>query len=489
MKWQNKRYLPKRKDKLNMVMKCCYKLHAITGVLILIICGSSLLHAQNNGILTLPNAVQTGITHYQSIQSKENYLHASQANEKLVKNQYLPDVFATIQQVYGTVNGQMGPAAAFGPAAIASAGPAYSSQSWNAGFGSIYLINTNWEFVSFGRVHSRIVAAHAQVQLDSSNIAQEKFVHSVRIAGAYLNLLIAQRLLQTTQSNMERAGYLQQAVIARTKSGLAAGVDSSIANAELSSARLQVIQAINREQELSNQLAQLLNSTPAGLQLDTSLFYKTPTVFQSAQSLSNNPQLVFFENRIRQNNSLTIALKKSIYPGVNALGSFQSRGSGFDYNYSPAFSDRFSKNYFNAVNPSRYNYLIGLGISWNLMSPAKINQQVKAQQFISAAYQNDYDLVSTQLRDQALLADQQIENSLASVKETPLQLKAASDAYLQKTVLYKNGLSTIVDVQQTLYALNRAQTDISIAYINVWQALLLKAAAIGDFDLFINQVQ
>jgi outer membrane protein TolC len=489
LEWQYNAGLSILQENFKMYMRFLHKLLTITGILILGITNSLLVHGQKNGILTLPHAIQTGIGQYQSIQSKENYLHASQAIEKQVKNQYLPDVFATIQQVYGTVNGQMGPAAAFGPAAIASAGPGYSSQSWNAGFGSIYLLNTNWEFVSFGRVHSRIVVAHSQVQLDSSNIAQEKFIHSVRIAGAYLNLLIAQRLLQTTQSNLERAGFLQQAVIARTKSGLAAGVDSSISNAELSSARLQVIQAINKEQELSNQLAQLLNNSPAALQLDTSLFYKTPTVFQTARPFNNNPQLVFFENRIRQNNSLTVALKKSIYPGLNLLGSFQSRGSGFDYNYSPAYSDRYSKNYFNAVNPSRYNYLIGLGISWNLMSPVKINQQVKAQQFITAAYQNDYDLINTQLKDQALLADQQIENSLASIKETPLQLKAASDAYLQKTVLYKNGLTTIVDVQQTLYALNRAQTDISIAYINVWQALLLKAASVGDFDLFINQVQ
>jgi hypothetical protein len=37
--------------------------------------------------------------------------------------------------------------------------------------------------------------------------------------------------------------------------------------------------------------------------------------------------------------------------------------------------------------------------------------------------------------------------------------------------------------------LNRAELDKSVAYINVWQALLLKAAASGDFDLFINQAQ
>jgi outer membrane protein TolC len=54
-------------------------------------------------------------------------------------------------------------------------------------------------------------------------------------------------------------------------------------------------------------------------------------------------------------------------------------------------------------------------------------------------------------------------------------------------VLYKNGLTTIVDVTTALYALNRAETDRYIAYNNVWQALLYKAASNGDFGLFINE--
>jgi hypothetical protein len=70
-----------------------------------------------------------------------------------------------------------------------------------------------------------------------------------------------------------------------------------------------------------------------------------------------------------------------------------------------------------------------------------------------------------------------------------MQLKAAADAYLQKSVLYKNGLTNMADLQLAMYALNRAELDRSVSYINVWQALLLKAAASGDFELFINQAK
>ena len=186
------------------------------------------------------------------------------------------------------------------------------------------------------------------------------------------------------------------------------------------------------------------------MQLDSSFFSNIPTNFNTSADIANNPQAKFFESRILQSNAIEKYLKKSINPGVNLFGAFQGRGSGFDYNYTPDFTTRYTKSYLDGIKPERYNYLLGVGISWNLLSPFKIKQQVKSQSYISAAYKDEYDLVATQLKDQLVLADQQIDNSLKSVQEAPLQLQAAKDAYLQKTVLYKNGLANIVDVQQAL---------------------------------------
>jgi outer membrane protein TolC len=461
------------------------KIILISVVLILQTCFAD---AQSN--LNLSDAIRTGLANYQSIQAKRNYVNASAALVQNVKNQYLPDVTASIQQAYGTINGQLGVYSSnAGFSTVASSGGAYSSQNWAAAFGSIYLINTNWEFISFGRLHSRIEVANKQFMLDSANLTQEKFVQSVKIAGAYLNLLIAQRFVQNAQSNVDRADYVDKTVIARTRSGLNPGVDSSIANSDLSAAKLVLIQAINNEQQQRSQLCQLINIVPDILNLDTTYFANKPGTYNTNFAVANNPQVQFYKSRVDYSSTTEKYLQRSINPGLNLFGTFQGKGSGFDYNYTPQLDANYSKSYFDGINPSRYNYLVGIGIGWNIISPAKIKQQVKAQQFVTAAYQNEYDLISTQLKDQLLLSDQQIENSIKSIKEVPVEYKAASDAYLQKTVLYKNGLTNIVDVQQALYNLNRAETDMSVAYINVWQALLLKAAASGDFGLFMKQVK
>ena len=236
-----------------------------------------------------------------------------------------------------------------------------------------------------------------------------------------------------------------------------------IANSDLSAAKLSLIQSINNEQQLRNQLCQLINIAPAVLILDTNYFANQPLDYNTNFAVANNPQVQFYKSRIDYSSTTEKYLQRSINPGLNLFGTFQGKGSGFDYNYTPLLDANYSKSYFDGINPSRYNYLVGVGIGWNILSPAKIKQQVKAQQFVTAAYQNEYDLISTQLHDQLLLSDQQIENSINSIKEVPVEYKAASDAYLQKTVLYKNGLTNIVDVQQALYNLNRAETDMSVS--------------------------
>ncbi len=439
--------------------------------------------------LSLPDAIDLGVENYRLIEAKRNYLNASQVLQKNARNEYLPNVIASVQQNYGTINGQFGPLAAVGVLGVASAGPSSSAESWNAAFGALYILNTNWEVFSFGRVKSRIQMADAQARQDSADLEQEKFIHKVKVAGAYLNLLVAQRFVRTALVNLTRSQTIQQQVRAKVLSGLNAGVDSSFANSEASRAKLEWIAMVNNEQQNSNILAQLLNTTSQSFVLDTTLLEKVPSSFQTSIELAQNPQVRFYQARIDQAKSAERAAQRSIMPGLNLFGIYQARASGFDYNYSPEYPERYSQSYSDGVRPSRYNYVAGVSLAWNLISPLRVRQQVHAQRYIADAFRNEYEQINQELQNQLILSDQRIQTSLQSVQEVPLQYRAASDAYVQKSVLYKNGLTTMVDLQLALYALNRSELDKSVAYINVWQALLLKAAASGDFELFINQAR
>ena len=455
----------------------------------LLVAASGAMPAKSQEQKTLPlsQALQTGVQNYQSIQAKRQYERASAEQVKNTRNEYLPNIIGSFQQDFGTINGQYGPMAAYGASGTTSSGPPFASQNWAAAFGGVYIVNTNWEIFSFGRLKSRIQYSASQLNRDSADVAQEQFIQSVKIAGAYLELLVSQTLLKSAQANLERAKYVQQVVTARTINGLNAGVDSSIANAEVSNARLLIFDATNNVQQFSSQLGEFINAAPTDFIADTFYLKTLPTVYNTPVTVEQNPQVKFYKSRVDVSDSYARLLAKSILPGVNLFGIFQTRASGFNNDY--ASNNNYSKDYLTGINPTRSNYVAGVSLDWNIMSIPKIKHQVAAQQFISKGLQSEYDLISTQLKSQLALSGQRIENSLKSWQEAPVQYKAASDAYLQKSVLYKNGLTNIIDLQQALYLLNRAETDMSVAYINVWQSLLQKAAASGDFNLFLSQVR
>jgi outer membrane protein TolC len=440
-------------------------------------------HAQ---VLTLSDAVETALANYGTIKAKDNYLNASKATVRQNINEYLPNLNLQLQQDYGTVNGQNGPLYGLG-LSVASSGLPLPSQNWNSGFGALYLTNVNWDFYTFGRAKEKINVARYTVARDESDLEQEKFQHSVRVSGAYLNLLAAQRLTQSWGKNLERATALKNVVATRAKNGLVPGVDSSLANAEVSNARISITNARDFEQEQASRLAQLMGITNQQFVLDTLFVTQVPAVFpDSAFVTKNHPLLKFYENRVALSNQQATYLQRLSYPTLSMFGVFQGRGSGF---YSTYTQDQtaYTHQYVEGIKPIRANYLLGVGLSWNLTSVLRVKHQVLSQKFVSNALQEEYNVVDQQIKNQLLLSDSKIKNALDNYHEAPVQVKSAGDAFLQKSVLYKNGLSNIVDLTQALYVLNRAETSRDIAYNNVWQALLLKAASAGDFNLFLKK--
>ena len=439
--------------------------------------------------LHLKDAVKQAMENYGSIRAKSNYLKASQAGVKQAQVDYLPVISVGAQQSYGTINGQFGPLIASGGLNAASAGPPFEEQNWHAAFGSLYLANINWDFFTFGRVKEKVRVAQAEQRRNAGDLEQEKFQHQVRVAAVYLNLLAGHRLKLAQQKNVERANALRAVVQARTINGLNPGVDSSLANAELSSAKIALTNAINYEQEQAAQLAQLIGVPYQEFNLDTLFINRIPaSLFDTASTNQDqHPLLQFYQRRIEVSKEQEKYYDRLKYPVFSLIGVLQARGTGFEYDYNELNPAAYSSKYWTGIKPTRSNYLVGMGVTWNLTNIKRIQQQVQAQEFTSKGLQNEYEQVSQQVKTQLALAEQQMKNAIANYNEAPIQLKAASDAYLQKTVLYRNGLATIVDVTVALYTLNRAETERDIANNNVWQALLLKAAASGDFGLFLDE--
>lgn len=465
-------------------MRCTFPGFTIL-VFLFIVHGSS-LYGQK--ILTLPEAVDLGLKNYGTVISKTYQVKSYHAGVSQAKREYLPNVVLSAQQVYGTVNGQNGPAYGFGGFGVASSGLPLPEQNWNAAFGALYLANVNWEVFTFGRAHARVRVAGAALNTAESDLTQEQFQHQVRVAAAYLNVLGTQRLANAQQKNLDRARIVQRSVNARAKSGLVAGVDSALANAEVAGATIALLKARDLQQEEMRKLELLMGVPRNQFQLDSNFIFHTPRQqYRDTVVSGSHPVLGFYQSRVQQKQAQIKLSRKSYYPSLNLVGVLQKRGSGFDASYAQD-QTAFTHSYAEGISPTRTNYLVGLGLTWNFTSILRTKAQVKFYDYQEQAATAELDLAKQQLNTQTLIANTKFDNALRIQQEAPVQVRSASDAYTQKSTLYRNGLTTLVDVTQTLYTLNRAETDRDLAFINVWQALLLKAAAAGDLALFTNEL-
>ncbi len=444
--------------------------------------------AHSQQTLSLQQAIETAVKNYGTIRAKSNYVKASEQTLIQSQKEYLPDLNVSFQQDYGTVNGQTGPSYGYRGLSVASSGPSLASQNWNSAFGALYLANVNWDFFAFGKAKEKIKVAQTALERDKNDLGQEKFQHTIRVSAAYLTVLAAHQVSRSQQNNLDRSIALRNVVVARVKNGLNAGVDSSLANAEVSNSKISLTRAQDYEQEQMNLLAQLMGVPSQNFMLDTLFLTQIPPdILDTAQSTQqNHPLLKFYRERVNLSSEQAKYYNTFKYPTFSVFGVMQGKGSGFDYDYGALNKSGFSHDYFDGVNPTRSNYILGVGMIWNLTSPLRVNRQVEALKYTTKGLQDEYDQLNQNLQNQLDLSETKIKNALSNYREAPIQVKSASDAYLQKSVLYKNGLSNIVDVTQALFGLNRAETDRDIAFANVWQALLLKAAASGDFSIVLS---
>ncbi|MCX2452748.1 TolC family protein [Pedobacter sp. PLR] len=465
-----------------------------------VLCGvSTVSYAQT---LQLPDALQRSIQNYEKIKAKEALVKASQENTNYQKSRYLPDFTVLAQQSFGTINAQNGPMYGYGGLGSAATSMPLAEQNWNAAFGSLYLANVNWNLFTFGRIKNQVQLARVEEKQAATDLEQEKFQHQVKVGAAYFNLFASQRIKYVQEKNLERAQVFMSTTVSRAASGLIPGVDASLAKAEVSNAQSARIKAYDMELEYSKTLSVLLGEEYQSFTLDSVFTGKTPQLseyhgFSSVDSadkggdnlfsLINHPLLLWQKSKISGSAQSEKIQRSQTMPSLSAFGVVQGRGSGFESNYVQDNS-AYSKSYQKGVGIDRGNYLAGVTLTWNLTNLYRFGAKVKQQKHQTTALQNEYHLIHEELSAQAQLANAKLRNAVDNFEETKIQIQAASDAYRQNTTLYRNGLTTIVDLTQSLYALNRAEIDFEIARNNIWQALLLKSAAEGELSVLLNAI-
>jgi outer membrane protein len=440
--------------------------------------------------MTLRESLDLAVRNYGEIHAKEARRDGARHDLSYSKKTYLPDVVFSAQQSFGTINAMHGPLYAPGGPANAATSLPLPEQNWNAAFGALYSVIVHWNVVTFGKIDRQIELSTRTLDLRQRELELERFQHRLRVIFAYLKLSNAQRINHIQKQNVSRYEVALEVIASHAVNGLVPAADASLARAELANAKSLQVKAYDAELESSKEMAVLLGVPFREFQLETTFYESAPDFVVSKATLGDgeHPLLAVHEGQLRRSEQEEKVASSEGLPSLFVFGGLQGRGSGFRHNYVQN-QDAVSHSYFDGVGIDRGNYFVGLGLSWNVASFLRSTSSASAQAQRTRALSRERELAAQELAAQERFAEQKFVLAHENRRHAVSQQDAANDAFQKSKARYDNGLGTIVELTQAIFAVARADVDFELAQSAIWQALLLKAAASGDLNAFIQQVR
>ncbi|UPK66869.1 TolC family protein [Chitinophaga filiformis] len=436
--------------------------------------------------LSLQRAITLTLQHYPSLKAKQTLSRAGIAHTTDVSHNWWPSVKLVEEATIGTDNGIYGSYFPLSTIPSTSGGIRGANRN-DLMSGNIALAQVQWEVYNFGAYRTQKEEAMQQqkvLNLDADITANDLTVAVVR---DYLGLLQYRSLMKIQEDNIDRTRSVQRAVTAIVLHGLKPGVDSSIAAAELSKTRLNYLDIQNNYNSVRLHLGILTGLDTSTIRPDTlynnGLLSLLAGLVDTAVVAKEHPVLLYYNGLLQQQQKHEEVIRRAALPKISLLASGWTRGS------SGQFNDIYNKNLWSGLGYSRYNYLAGLALTYNLADIGHTRDKVREQHLRTRAAAEQLETTQTVLDNQLQQARLNISTALDKLREMPAQLNAARAAALQKMALYKGGLTNIIEVTNALYLLNRAETDLIQTRNAAWQALFTQAFTANNIQELVQQLE
>lgn len=426
---------------------------------------------------TLPELLKLAEANYPLLKAKGYEVQSQKEQVAFTQSSAMPSLDAAYQLNYATYNNitGMAPGAGFVPIS----GPPSEGNEYQGVFGSVGGLLLNWEPFTFGQRRSRVNSSKAYLDYQEADAANGVFQHQIKTINAYLDVVMTYELVKVYSKNLERAEENVRIMKSLTQSGLRPGTDTALFIAELSRAKIELLNYKQLRETQHVLLSELLGGDERTYAIDSSFFRTLPDV-STDTAVQNHPLIRLSASRLLINQNEKTSLQRMLYPKLSLWATTYARGSGIRYDGYVNSADGFSF--------SRYNYGAGIILSVPLLRFTNVRHQVNAQESLIKADEERVNMTKLQLAMQNKVADLTLINVLRIAHETSSFNQSAEFSYRTLLSRYNSGLVNYADLIQTHYALIKSESDLKKAYLDAWKALLYKAATRGDLNIFLNQL-
>jgi outer membrane protein, adhesin transport system len=437
--------------------------------------------------VSLQQLLEAMANNYELLKSRNNLVQSSQAALKATRYNRLPHLNVLAQATVNSDNNLEGGYQSYGMIPSIVSGTRTESNlsaiGGDAAFGGI-----NWEAVNFGEYKARNNLAKTDLQVQANTLASTQYDLNGYASAYYIELLRQYELQQVQQDNVTRLQKLKTTIDALVRSGIRPGVDSSVAAAELSKSMVALYLAQKNLAQTRVQLSTLTGFATGQLNPDTGAENKVNVdgvafVFASATDTVHHPYINLYTAMYDQSMARWKLEKSSYYPKIFLDADAWARGS------SLSNSDVYSNNLALGYEPARFNYLVGLTMTYDIFNIARkrLNSAIYRYQTEAAQHLLQNEKINLNSDVQQALLEKDFE--LNRLGETRHQLDEASTAYTEQLSLYNNGLSGIIELNTALDYYIQAQRDYVEAKMGLMKSVINYALVTNTFTALIQTIK
>ena len=420
---------------------------------------------------------------YPGIFAKDATIEAANYNEKAVKSDALPQAKLQAQNSYGTFEGLSG---AFFPqpgffnvsgSNTSSAGASTTSNVFASG-------TVEWEIFAFGKQHKRNRAASAQT--DKAFIDKESYVLQLKkeLSLRYINLLYSDAQLNWSNKNTERLNDIRIVTQGLARAGLKPAADSLLALSSYIQANAEIDKWQGNKKAAFARLAELYGSEEIAYAGSATRFIDGGNEFLATFSSinKNHPFLESLSKEAEISSLKGEAVQRAGLPSLKLLGGYSYRGTGI---YGDGYvSDKWGDAFSNTAD----NYLVGVGIVWNLTGV--FTNTLKKQSYYRQAEEANFRHSQYKLQMEAGLEANiaQIQEQRKLLQKTAQAVQHSQDAYTMYLARYKSGLIALSELLQIQLLLEQAESRHIEGVHEYWMQLANLAELTMDFDYLFNNL-
>lgn len=431
--------------------------------------------------LTLTEAVQLALKNHPMI--RESRARAAAANEgvNVARTSYLPRLDLLWQQNRATRNNVFGlllPQTIVPPISGPVLGAGSSDSVWSSAAGVLL----SWEAVDFGQRKAGVEVARAQGSLAQARAELSELDTAAAAADAFLSVLAADEAVRASRANVARLQVFADAVRVLVDNQLRPGADQSRAAAELALAKNQLSQAVQVAEIARAGLAEAIGVAGTTVDLVPGRVAQLPDIpSDESVDVKTHPAARAGLAAVDTVRARERVLARSVLPRLTFQSAIAGRGTGAPLEGRLAVGD--------GLWPNVSNWAAGISVTVPLLDAFTVVPRKRVEIQNELAERARYDQTVQSLTTQDARAQALMKAAAEIAQNTPLELRAATEAESRARARYDSGLASITEVAEAQRLLAQAEADDALARLGLWRALLAAAQVRADLKPFLEKTR